>query len=655
MTKKHLLLRTVFGLFAMMLCGRSSMVFSDSLAPLITHTKSADAREGQAITLQAVIIDNDDVDSAVVFFKTENMATFTSSPMRRSGNVFEAVIPQEEVLPPLFSYYIEARDKSGNLSYLPEGRSSAPFKVAVLPAMKPEVPLETPAAPKRKPTGNILLTLQNAVVSYPQGSNETTALDFISLQPGQIYTYNLNVSGLEGKNPYTFWLNREQELYTGRNFDRFRYITSIGDATITVGDFYATFSKLALDSVEVRGVSLKSTYKKDNFQIIYGRTFKATSESKKLSPVFLQMMTAVRKEFEGRRSLLGVNFLFNNDEEGSIPPTTKIAGTKNDVVSLDYKYSLRKKYYLLTELATGSGDKDDPNTTAVAQAPFSDSAYRLSVNYVTDTTQATFLYNRVGSDYLRGGTLESTMGNANDKRGFLFTVDSQPWDVMSFSAKWEKYRDNLNGALATGTTETNDKSLGIAYTPSSYFTLSGRLSNLDRTGGTTPSASKTRGLGMTYRTPGFSVFGSTTLLGNFQRITYDSAPVKLGINLWLFSLDSAFKDIFAFSTSYNATHTNEFTTVTNQQVKKDLKFGLTWNIIPFKFTAQTSYNYIRNLKTDNSINNHERNYGLTFNHYLTRTKIVSLGGRTIQYRDFASATQNSYNEYILLARYSQSF
>lgn len=654
MKKNRLMFLWLPGLLIILL-GCLNTAFGDSLAPLITHTKIGDTREGMSVAIQAVIIDNDDVVQAVVFFKTENMATFTSFPMRRSGNVFEAVIPQEEIMAPSLSYYIEARDKAGNLAYLPEGRSSAPFKASVTPALKTEIPAETPVT-KRKPSGNVLVTLQNAVTAYPKGANETTALDFIALQPGQIYTYNLNVSGIEGKHPYSFWLNREQELYTGRNFDRFRYITSIGDANITVGDFYATFSKLALDSVEVRGVSVKSAYTKDNFQILYGRTFRATSESKKLSPVFLQLMTAFRKEFEGKRSLLGLNVLFNNDEGSSIPPTTKIVTTRNDVMSLDYKYSLSKKYYVLGELGWGSGEKDDPNTTAVVLAPFKDSAYRLSLNYMTETTQATLLYNRVGSDYLRGGTLESTMGNANDKKGYLFTVDSKPWEQFGFSVKWEKYSDNLNGTLTTGTTSTNDKSLGLSYTPSSYFTLSGRLSNLDRTGGTTPSASKTRGLGLIYRTPGFSVFGSTTLLGNFQRITYESAPVKLRINLWLFSLDSAFKDIFAFSASYNATHTNEITTTANNnQTKKDLKFGLTWNIVPFRYTAQTSYNYIRNLKTDNSINNHERNYGLVVNHYLTRTKIVSLGGRLIQYRDFASTTANSYNEYILLARYSQSF
>lgn len=636
--------------------GLSGMAYGDSLSPLIMHSKAADAKEGSSVTITAVIIDNDDVDSAVVYYKTETMATFTPYPMRRSGNVFEAIIPAEDVLAPGFSYYLEAKDKEGNVAFTPDGRTNNPYKAAVAPGIKP-VETQTPAqTQKRKPSGNFFVTFQNAVESYPLGAAPATALDLIALQPGQIYTYNLNVSGVEGKLPYSFWLNREQELYTGRNFDRFRYMTTIGDANVTAGDFYATFSKLALDSVEVKGISFKSNSKKNNFQLIFGRTFRATSESKKLSPVFLQMLTAARQEFEGKKSRLGLNVLLNSDDAASIPATTKIVPTNNNVLSVDYKYSLSKKYYLFTELASGSGEKDDPNTTAVAQAPFSDSAYRLSLNYMTEKTQSTLLYNKVGSDYLRGGTLETTMGNANDKKGFLFTVDSQPWEQLGFNVKWEKYRDNLNGTLTTGTTNTDDKSLGLAYIPSSYFTFNGRLSNLDRTGGTAPSVSKTRGLGMIYRTPGFSVFGSTTLLGNFQRITYDSAPVKLKINLLLFSLDSAFKDIFAFSASYNTTNTDEAaTTAANKQSKKDTKFGLTWNVIPFKFTAQTSYNYIRNFKTDNSISNYERNYGLTFNYYITRTKVLSTGGKYIQYRDFSSSTLNSYNEAIFLARYSESF
>lgn len=655
-TKKNFLV-AVFVAAAVLLCaGQSVTAYADSLAPLITHTKAADTKEGSSITITAVIIDNDDVDSATVYYKTENMTSYTPAPMRRSGNVYETIIPGENVSAPGVSYYIEAKDKEGNVAYIPEGRSDSPYKISVAPGLKPAETETVPSAVKRKPSGNMLMTFQSAVESYPKGANPDTALDFVALQPGKIYTYNLNISGMEGKTPYTFWLNREQELYTGRNFDRLRYTTNIGNALINTGDFYATFSKLALESVEVRGIGIKTTYPRNNFQLILGRTFRATSESKKLSPVFLQMMAAVRQEFESKKSLLGLNVLLNEDEQGSIPATTKIAPAKNNVVSIDYKYWLSKKYFLLTDIAGGSGTKDDPTTTAVTEVPFTDSAYRISMNFMTEKTQASLLYNRVGPDYLRGGTLESTMGNANDKKGFLFNVDSQPWEQLGFSAKWEKYRDNLNGKLSTGTTTTNDKSLGLSYMPSESLTLSGRLSNLDRTGGTTPSASKTRGLGMTYRTPGFWLFGATTLLGSLQRITYDSAPVKLKINLFLLSLDSAFKDVFSFSASYNTTNTDEATTTAaNRQSKKDIKLGVTWNAIPFKFTTQSSYNYIRNFKTDNSINNHERNYGMFFNYYFTRTKLVTVGGRYIQYRDFGASTLNSYNEQIFLARYSQTF
>ncbi len=658
MIRKHSpVLWFVFAAAVMVLItGKIQLAYGDSLAPLITHTKVSDTQEGSTVTITAVIIDNDDVASASVFYKAADMTSFTPIPMRRLGNIYDVVIPAEDVKSPGFSYYIEATDKSGNVAYNPEGRADAPYKVAVASVAKAVKPAENVTPQKRKPSGNALFTFQNANVSYPLGANPGTALDFVALQPGQIYTYNLNMAGMENNQPYTFWLNREQELYTGRDFDRLRYTTNLGSVQVNAGDFYATFSKLALDSVEVRGLSIKSTAPHNNFQLIFGRTFRATSESKKLSPVFLQMFTAARKEFEGKKSLLGVNFLINNDDLGSIPATAKIVPTDNTVASIDYKYLLSKRYFLLTEFANGSGTKDDPTTAAIEAVPFSDSAYRLSVNYLTEKTQATLLYNRVGPDYLRGGTLQSTMGNANNKKGFLLTVDSQPWEQLGFNVKWEKYRDNLNGRLSTGTTTTNDKSLGLSYMPNQFLTLNGRLSNLDRTGGTSPSASKARGLGLTYRTPGFWLFGGTTLLGNFQRITYDSAPVNLKINLLLFSLDSAYKDVFSFSASYNTTKTDEATTTaSNKQSKKDIKLGITWNVIPFKFTAQTNYNYIRNFKTDNSINNHERDYGLVLNYYLTRAKIFSVGGKTIQYRDFGATTVNSYNEQIFLTRYSESF
>lgn len=109
-----------------------SIAMADSTPPYIDHTPVMRWRAGEALQISANIEDESDIKEVWLYYMQGNDSGYTKINMNKvdgEHNQFDAVIPFTEVVGERLLYFIEARDKFGNMSQV--GSQSNPFTVKV--------------------------------------------------------------------------------------------------------------------------------------------------------------------------------------------------------------------------------------------------------------------------------------------------------------------------------------------------------------------------------------------------------------------------------------------------------------------------------------------------------------------------------------------
>ncbi len=113
-------------------------VSQDHEAPVISHSPVSSVLEATSVNITATVTDASGVDNVVLYYRRKGSAILVSETMTRTpGEVYTASIAASSIGAAGVEYYIEARDKSGNLGRLPAGSPVAPFIIAVTPVARP--------------------------------------------------------------------------------------------------------------------------------------------------------------------------------------------------------------------------------------------------------------------------------------------------------------------------------------------------------------------------------------------------------------------------------------------------------------------------------------------------------------------------------------
>ena len=135
----------------------------DITAPLIQHDPpEMAASTGQPLEIMAVITDETAVKEVNLFYRAQGNTEYFSVNMALQGDdIYQAVIPQDDVVEPGLEYYIQASDTAGNVVL--RGFSFEPLIITVTPfipeledefiaeAPIEEEPLFKTEGPKTKP------------------------------------------------------------------------------------------------------------------------------------------------------------------------------------------------------------------------------------------------------------------------------------------------------------------------------------------------------------------------------------------------------------------------------------------------------------------------------------------------------------------------
>lgn len=104
----------------------------DNIVPTLTHTAVTSAKAGQAITVSATATDNIAVASVKAFYRvtgTDVWKTLELTESPATANLYIGVIPAEDVTAAGLEYYVEARDRDGNVAA--SGSAEHPVAVTV--------------------------------------------------------------------------------------------------------------------------------------------------------------------------------------------------------------------------------------------------------------------------------------------------------------------------------------------------------------------------------------------------------------------------------------------------------------------------------------------------------------------------------------------
>ena len=105
-----------------------TVVITDTIAPVITHTAVASSYDGVAISVSAGVTDNVAVASVTLYYKVTGAASYTSVAMSAAGSTYSATIPAASVTTVGVQYYITAVDSSANSASAP---ATGAYSVAV--------------------------------------------------------------------------------------------------------------------------------------------------------------------------------------------------------------------------------------------------------------------------------------------------------------------------------------------------------------------------------------------------------------------------------------------------------------------------------------------------------------------------------------------
>ncbi|HLF07702.1 MAG TPA: Ig-like domain-containing protein [Thermoplasmata archaeon] len=105
---------------------------SDTTPPAIIHTPVGSTVESTAVEIRATVTDAGGISSVLLLYKTSGSTSTLSVPMAPgAANEYKATIPAPDVKPDKVEYYIEARDKAGNLARDPATAPGTPHSFTV--------------------------------------------------------------------------------------------------------------------------------------------------------------------------------------------------------------------------------------------------------------------------------------------------------------------------------------------------------------------------------------------------------------------------------------------------------------------------------------------------------------------------------------------
>ncbi len=136
----------VFGEYCFGICSSGEVIVNiDTIPPTLSHTPlQDDIHSDESQTISAQIKDETALDEASVFYQSEGMKDYTRLKLSAvdGTDYYIAQLPASAIKPPLVQYFMEARDKAGNIST--QGTKEQPLSLRVTVPIQPLPVVDSP-------------------------------------------------------------------------------------------------------------------------------------------------------------------------------------------------------------------------------------------------------------------------------------------------------------------------------------------------------------------------------------------------------------------------------------------------------------------------------------------------------------------------------
>lgn len=113
-------------------------VSQDHEGPVISHSPVTSALEATSVNIAATVTDAAGVDNVTLYYRKKGSSILVKEAMTRTpGEVYTATISSSSIGTDGVEYYIEAKDRAGNVGRFPAGSPVAPLIIAVTPVAAP--------------------------------------------------------------------------------------------------------------------------------------------------------------------------------------------------------------------------------------------------------------------------------------------------------------------------------------------------------------------------------------------------------------------------------------------------------------------------------------------------------------------------------------
>lgn len=231
---------------------------------------------------------------------------------------------------------------------------------------------------------------------------------------------------------------------------------------LEVGDIFHEFNHLTLNR-NIKGVGFTRF---PNYGEKWKTTFLVGVDKSRWRDLFVDtpresltrwvMGMRVEREFRNKRDQVGFNIVTAKDSATSAPNNPGLIAADSKVLSMDVRSKLNKNWRASGVFAVSN---NSPNRTVGPQDRWG-SAINVDFQYDSDNRK---VYGRTRFQSTDPDFLSLEGSPVPDFQKFDTAWRYAPSDLWEFQGKWETFRNNLDGQIAAGTTETEVPSLGVTF------------------------------------------------------------------------------------------------------------------------------------------------------------------------------------------------
>ncbi len=469
-------------------------------------------------------------------------------------------------------------------------------------------------AEKDNTTGRLEVSYDYVAADY----EEQSAIDVSDLfreKEGSKLNADLSFNNISEGRTIIGSYHRETQYYSDIEIDKARMNYYDDNFEATAGNFWFRTSDLTVTGTELAGLMIDKEV--GNWDL---KAFSGRSQDPSTSGTFKQVTSGIETAYNWSKDNRTSVVMLMADEQDDAVFGLNSDPAKDRIVSVRHENKF-KGFNTNLELARNYRRSGN-------EAYTHNEAAKLDMSGKIGRASGKASVYRIGDGFLPVAEGSAKFLKSN-RHGYLMNGNYMLTQMINFGGEYEQY-DEFDKEAGENPIKRGNAYVNIGLTQRAR--MSYRKAKLTRTG----TVSESDAVNATFTLPSTNIFAETRITVGWQDIDYNTSLVQSNTEVWVGSLNTAYKDILTVSLSHSLSETEDAINATGTD-NKNTMLGLSWNIIPFKLMWMGSYQMMDN--SGNNVDNEEERAKATVKYVLNDVYTLNMGLEWVDYSDeISSAT-----------------